>query len=129
VRAYDRAFVLLNLGWVLTIVFLPFASQVAADFGARDRLGVATYIGTVAASSVCLTALTLLVRRRPGLRREDVGRRESSPVPATISTVLLLVALVVGVTVPRVNYWAMLLLFLSGPLEHLVRRRSAGEVG
>jgi uncharacterized membrane protein len=129
VGAYDRAFVMINLTWALTIVFLPFATQVAADYGARERLAVATYIGTVTASSACLSALVLLVDHRPGLRREDVGPRDASPVLAVVSTVLLLVGLVLGVAIPAVNYWAMILLFLSGPLELLLERRSADGVG
>jgi uncharacterized membrane protein len=123
VGAYDPAFLLLNLAWVLTIVFLPFASQVAAIYGAQVRGAVATYIGTVAASTVCLTALAVLVDRRPTLRRDGVER---VPLLGSLTTSgLVLAALALGVAVPAVNYWAMLLLLLSGPLERLARRRPA----
>jgi uncharacterized membrane protein len=123
VGAYDSAFLLLNMAWILTIVFLPFATQVAADYGAHERLAIATYIGTMAASSVCLTALAVLVSRRAALRREDVDRQAADPHGAIITSGLLLTALALGVAVPRINYWAILLLLLSGPLEHQLRRR------
>jgi uncharacterized membrane protein len=122
VGAYDEAFVVLNLVWVLTIVFLPFASQVAAIYGAQLRGAVATYIGTVAASAGCLSALALLVGRRPALRRDGVER---VPLLGSLTTSgLILAALALGVAVPAVNYWAMLLLLLSGPVERLVRSRT-----
>jgi uncharacterized membrane protein len=122
VGAYDPAFLLVNLAWVLTIVFLPFASQVAAVYGGHVRGAVATYVGTVAASSVCLSALALLVDRRPALRRDGV---EGVPLLGSLTaSVLVLVGLVLGVAVPAVNYWALLLLLISGPLENLARRRA-----
>jgi uncharacterized membrane protein len=123
VGAYDGAFVLINLVWVLTIVFLAFATQVVAAYPA-GRLAVALYIGTMAASSACLLLLTLLLRRRPGLRHENV-ETEDINLPAALSTTTLLVlALVLGAAVPAVNYWALLLLFLSGLIERLTRQRA-----
>jgi uncharacterized membrane protein len=123
VGAYDGTFVLINLVWVLTIVFLAFATQVVAAYPAV-RLAVALYIGTMAASSACLLLLTLSLRRRPGLRRENV-ETEDINLPAALSTTTLLVlALVLGAAVPAVNYWALLLLFLSGLIERLTRQRA-----
>jgi len=128
VGAYDGAFVLINLIWLLTIVFLAFASQAAATYP-PGRLVVAVYIGTVTASSVCLLLLTVLLRRHPNLRRENVGPQDIH-LPAALSIIALLVcALVLGVAVPAINYWAMLLLFLSGPLERLLRRRADRLLG
>jgi uncharacterized membrane protein len=46
VGAYDPAFVLVNLAWILTVVVLPFATQLVAVYG-RDRLAIAAYIGTM----------------------------------------------------------------------------------
>ena len=50
VGSYDLPFVVVNLAWVLTVVLLPFATEVAAVYG-EDRLAVAVYIGTVTVSS------------------------------------------------------------------------------
>ena len=35
-----------------------------------------------------------------------------------------MLALVLDAAVPVVNYWALLLLFLSGPIERLIRQRA-----
>jgi uncharacterized membrane protein len=126
--AYDGAFVLVSLVWLMTIVFLPFATQVVATYGV-GRLVVALYIGTIAVSSACLLLLTVLIRRRPGLRREDVEGEDINLPAALAATALLFLAVVVGVAVPAVNYWALLLLFLSGPVERLIRRRADRRLG
>ena len=123
VGAYDQAFVVLNFGWLLTIIVLPFTTQVVAVYGS-DRAAVALYIGTMTVSSALLTALTALVWRRPGLRRE--GARPSHPGPALVTTGTFVVAFVLGVLVPAVNYFGLFLLFATGPLERRVSPLPAG---
>ena len=127
VGAYDAAFVLVNLVWLVTIVFLPFATQVVAGYG-RARLAVAVYIGTIVVSQACLSVLNLLWRRA-GLRREGVEARQTAPWAALATTVLLVLAAVLGVAFPAVNYWALFLLFLSGPVERVIRQRAERPVG
>ncbi|MGY1823129.1 TMEM175 family protein [Geodermatophilus sp. SYSU D00079] len=121
VAAYDRAFVLVNFAWLLTIVVLPFTTQVVAVYG-TDRAAVAMYVGTMTVSSALLTTLTLLVRDRPGLRRAGVAPARAAP--ALVTTGTFVVAFVLGVLIPEVNYLALFLLFLTGPLERrLLPRR------
>jgi uncharacterized membrane protein len=122
VAAYDGAFLRLNLLWILTIVLLPFATQVVGSYP-PEPLAVGLYIGTITVSSASLTAIAVLVWRRPALRR-----RPDEPVPTPwvsfASTGLLVVALLIGTLVRQVNYGALLLLLLTGPLEALLRRRT-----
>ncbi|WP_106280109.1 TMEM175 family protein [Geodermatophilus tzadiensis] len=122
VGSYDRAFLAANLLWILTIVLLPFATQVSARYGA-DRPAIALYIGTITLSSFCLTAISLLLWRRPALRRHP-ATPVPLPWPSLVASALFLLAFVVGTLLPGVSYWALFLLFLSGPLEAVVRRRT-----
>ena len=122
VRALDGVSVLLSLGWVLTVVLLPFATQVVATYPA-DALPVGLYVGTITVSSVCITVLDLLVVRREALRRpgtEDDAR--AGLLASSVTTALFAVALVLGTTIRAVNYYGLLLLLLSGPIERLVAR-------
>jgi uncharacterized membrane protein len=128
VGAYDSAFVLVNLGWVLTIVVLPFATQVVALYGS-DRLAIAAYIGTMTASSACLSVLSVLVWRRPPLRRRRTGTQPDPPWASLVTTGVLLVAFLVGVLIPAINYWVLLLLFLTGPIEGRLPRRAGAIAG
>lgn len=123
VGAYDGAFVLLNLVWILTIVVLPFVTRVVVVYG-TGRLTVALYLGTIAASSACLSLLNLLIWRRPALRREGVEAGQAAPWAALATFALLVLAIVLGMAVRAVNYYALLLLFLSGPVERQIRRRA-----
>ncbi|MGY1760718.1 TMEM175 family protein [Geodermatophilus sp. SYSU D00779] len=124
VGSYDRPFVLVNLLWTLTIVLLPFATEVAAVYGNSTRLGIALYIGTVTLSSACLTVLSLMVSGRPHLRRHGYDGAEDDPMGSLLTTAAFGVALVLGVAVPAVGYLALLLLFLPDPVRRLLARRA-----
>jgi TMEM175 potassium channel family protein len=102
-----------NMLWALTIVVLPFPTEMAGGYG-DDRFAVGLYIGTILASSACLTALAVAIHSRL------VGG-------AGTMTVMLAVAFLVAVVVPGVGYWALLLLFLSPLLERLWRRWRPGD--
>jgi uncharacterized membrane protein len=123
VGAYDSDFVVLNIAWLLTIVFLPFATQVGAVYGGQQRLAFATYVGAIAASSLCLSLIAVLVQRRSTLWLDGVKPGQVQAIGSLVTTALMLLALIVGVAIPRVNYWALLLLLLSAPVERFVRSR------
>ena len=127
VGGYDPAFVWVNLAWVLTIVFLPFATQLTAAYPAQDRLAIGVYLGTLALSSLLLTLAAVLVWRRPRLRREGVTARQAAPWQALMTSAVLLLALVLGTAVPSINYYALLLLFLTGPGERLLPHGNGSE--
>jgi uncharacterized membrane protein len=122
VGAYDVLFLWVNLFWAFTIVVLPFATQVIAEFG-TDRLSLALYVGSITASSAAMSVLTVLLRRRAPLRREGVGAADVHVTQAVVTTGLLVLALVLGVMFQKVSFYALFLLFLTGPVERLVRRR------
>ncbi len=124
VGSYDMPFVLVNLAWTLTIVLLPFATEVAAVYGNGTRLGIALYIGTMTLSSACLTVLSLMVSGRPHLRRHGYDGAEDDPTGSLLTTAAFVVALVLGVAVPAVGYLALLLLFLPDPVRRLLTRRA-----
>jgi uncharacterized membrane protein len=127
VGAYDTAFVLVNLGWVLTIVFLPFATQLAAAYPATDRLAVGVYVGTITLSSIFLAVAAVLVWRRPALRRTGISERDAFPRAAFLTTGFLVLAFVLAAAIPAVNYYALLLLLLTGPADRLLPRGREAE--
>jgi uncharacterized membrane protein len=123
VGSYDMPFVLVNLVWTLTVVLLPFATEVTAVYG-NDRPAIAVYIGTMTISSACLTLLTAMLARRPYLRRPGADPAEDDLPGALLTTGTFVLALLVGVAVPAVGYLALLLLFLPGPTRRLLARRA-----
>jgi hypothetical protein len=75
-------------------------------------------------SSACLTLLTLLLVRRPYLRRAGAERPEDDLPNGLLTTGTFGVALVLGVAVPGIGYLALLLLFLTEPVRRLLARRA-----
>src|SRR3954451_17999817 len=122
VGAYDAVFVWVNLGWALTVVFLPVATQLTSAYPAYDRLAIGVYLGTLTLSSVMLSVVATLVWQRPLLRRKGLAAGGGPPWPALATPTLLALALVIGVVFPRINYFALLLLFLTSPVERLLSR-------
>lgn len=74
VKSYSRPLLLLNLFWAFTVVVLPLPTETVSQFR-TSSVAVGVYIGTMAASSLTLTALTLLIRKHPQLELEE------NPVP------------------------------------------------
>jgi uncharacterized membrane protein len=105
--------VALNMLWVLTIVVLPFPTEMVGGYG-EDRFTTVLYIGTILASSACLTALSVAIRGRL------VGGAGSM-------TALLALALLVAAFISGVRYWALLLLFLAPVVERLWQRWRPGD--
>ncbi len=120
VASYDMAFLLINLGWVLTVVVLPFSTQVISYYK-TSQLSVAIYIGTIALNSTFASALALLVHRRPSLQRGGDEQGEPSPLTSLVGTGTVYAALILGVAIPSVNFYALLLLLIPSPLARLIR--------
>ncbi len=121
VKDYNETLVWLNFLWLLSIVFLPFATNVLS-LAAGNNPGVyALYIGTLIVTSASMLLMEVVLTRNPGLLREGVedGLRLTS---STVATVLFVVALVLAVLVPSVGMLWLLILLLSGPIEALYDR-------
>jgi uncharacterized membrane protein len=122
VEHYDRRIVLLTFAWAFTIVFLPLPTALTSAFHPTP-LPIGLYIGTMLVNSIALTMITYRVRGNPAIESPDY------PVPAgmfagSLSTaVAFAIALLLGTLVPRVGYWALLLLLLTGPVDAFWRRR------
>ena len=136
VGAYDPAFVLVNFAWVLTIVLLPFATQMIGVYG-HDRLAVAAYLVTMTVSSACLTVMTLLVWRRPCPTPAGTGRPADPPtdivvghrdVPRRVPAGHPHPGRQLARPIPGTRHRAFLVL-VTGPVECLLRRRARSAPG
>lgn len=98
-----------NLAWLLTVVVLPFPTEMVGVF-TDDPFTLRFYVGTLFASSAVLLVTKVLVERT--VPREERRRRFGGA-----TTALLLVVLLLVVVVPGVGYTPLLLLFLTPVLE------------
>lgn len=111
----------LNLVWMFTIVWLPVATAMVGAMPA-DPLQLTVYIGTMLTTSLLALAMQLLLLRNPHLGRPDnpVSRAALPDLIATSG--LFALALALGLAVPGVQFWGLLVLLLSRPAERLVQR-------
>ena len=124
VIGYDRLLVSGMFVWILSIVFLPFPTELlsAAANGGQGVHGL--YVGTMLVTSVGVLLQQAAIVRRPELVAEE-HRGQAALAPSVILTVTMAVVLVVVIAAPTIGLWALLLLVLARPLEHLaVTRRS-----
>ncbi|MDX3661063.1 TMEM175 family protein [Streptomyces sp. ID05-26A] len=116
VKQYSGPLVVLNMAWLLTIVVLPFPTELVGRPGV-DHFTQFFYIGTITVSSALLTAITLLVHGSPELAVEARGLSRPVVLRALVPTAVLLLALVLS---PLISYWGLLLLLVS-PLAQRIR--------
>ena len=123
VKSYNALLVWGMFVWLLSIVFLPFPTELisSAQGGARAAT-YAIYIGTLLVASMAVLVQQLAVVHWPELQKDE-HRGTSTTDGAVILTVLMAAALVVAVFVPVIGLWALLLLMLTTPLERIMDRR------
>ncbi len=115
-----------NMLWLAAIAFLPFPSEVLGDRG-PDEAGVrAFYVGTMWACSLAQVLLSVIIVRSPGVWKGD-ERPEISLSSSIASALLFGVVFVVAVLVPSIGLYALLGLFLIGPLTSALDRRTAAR--
>ena len=119
----SRPLLTLSLAWALTVVVLPLPTALIASTLTDDRAGIAFYIGTMTASSLLLTAICWEVYRRPELGGADREETLMNLYGVASIAVFFVVALVVGVAFPQINFYALFLLLLTAPLDWIIKPR------
>jgi uncharacterized membrane protein len=115
--------VLLSAFWTFAIVLLPIPTALITAYEPSAGT-VGLYGGTLALSSGSMTLIALYIYRHPEV---STGRtratREEVLGNLTIFATQLLATAVGAVFYESVNYWAFLLMFLTGPVEAVVKSR------
>ncbi|WP_382309590.1 TMEM175 family protein [Herbiconiux sp. UC225_62] len=121
---YDKPLLWANLFWLLTIVFLPFPTElIAAGAGESSPATSALYIGTMVLSSFAGTAQMMIILRHPELQAPEV-RGTLSLIPTLVASSMMLLVFLVVVVFPEVGLFALLGLVLTGPVQAVVQRLS-----
>jgi uncharacterized membrane protein len=122
VERVDTPIVHLTLLWLLTVIFLPFPTEWLGT--EQDRGTYALYIGTLLLSSLSLSAARAWLVAHPRMMADDAPADPDRGLALWTTSMLIAAALVLAVALPGVGMWWLFLLFLSGPLEAVLRRRS-----
>ncbi|MEV6643606.1 TMEM175 family protein [Amycolatopsis sp. NPDC051371] len=122
VRSYSTALLRTNFCWLLTIAVLPFPTELIGAYQ-TERFTVVFYLGTLLASSLCHTALVLIVRRDPQVRGDAEPMSDESFWSFAVSTAVFALAVVVGLIKPGFGYYVLLLLALPSTIVRRVLGR------
>jgi uncharacterized membrane protein len=125
---WDGVLVRLTVLWLFTVVLIAPATALTNANVAQDHPEViAAYIGVMTVSSALLSALAQRVSRHPELTDgHDTGAKQRSR-GSVRTTIGFVVALVVGALFPAINYFALLVLAVSGQVGGLIERRRAAR--
>ncbi|SDW27602.1 Uncharacterized membrane protein [Arthrobacter sp. cf158] len=122
VHRIDTGLLWLTIAWMFTIVWMPVATSLSTQMKA-DGAQALVYIGTLLATSLMLLAARLYLRYHPDLHDLDPLETRSGIRGGCIVAGLFLAALLVALMVPDAGNLTLLLMLLSGPLQHVASRR------
>ena len=121
---YSYFMVWINLLWLASIVFLPFAANALSNIEVKDGGVNALYISTMVVTSLSMGLIEAHLNAHPELLREDM-RGQIDLVRPVVMTSLLLLCVLLAVTLPYIGLFWLFLLFIASPLTTAGRRLRA----
>lgn len=121
---WSPGLVRLNILWLFTIAVLPVATALSTSATPGEHADVVgAYLGTMAVSSALLTAMAVLVLRRPDLTDGQDDQAFRRTLVSADTTAGFVLALVIATVFPKVHYFALLVLAFTGQVGALIARR------
>jgi uncharacterized membrane protein len=112
----------LDIAWAFTIVVRPLPTEITAVYHQSIQT-VTLYIGSAFASTLLLTAMSLYLYLHPELERKGTSLSASQLYGVSATSVGFILALALELIFPALNYWTLLALFISFPLDVIVKPR------
>jgi uncharacterized membrane protein len=112
----------LLLLWLLSIVVLPFSTELVAEAG-DDPLTKVLYFGSITLAGGCVALVEMSMRRHPEL---SDAAQPPAVAGAWVNVGLLVLAAALSLAVPALSYYPLLLL-LADDLVLGVGRRALGR--
>ena len=109
--------------WMLSIVFLPFPTELLSSSTQGGQGEHALYVGTMLITSVAALVQEWAILARPELQAEE-HRGEADIAQTVVMVLLMAVIFVVVIALPAIGLWSLLILLLSRPIVTLVRSRN-----
>lgn len=122
---YSRTLAWLNGLWLLSIVFLPFPTQLIGSGGNGESFTHGLYVGTLLVTTVANVLIQWVVNASPDLRAPATRARGLAP--SLVPLVAMAVAFVAAVAAPGLGLWPLLLLVPAGWVAGWMGQRSSGQ--
>lgn len=110
----------LNMVWLLSIVIIPFTTELISGDRNGGELSVGIYIGTLFVTALSGLLMQYEAIRSPYLRRK--GADEPQLAGGVASLILIGIALIISIVFPGIGLWSMLILVLSGIFTKLLKK-------
>lgn len=111
-RKIDHRLMLINLAWLMGIVFMPFPTVLVVEEQGPDGWANGLYIGTMLYISVVQLLMKLQLRKHPELMTDSDSDNLFIPITVVISATLMF-SLVLALAIPAVGLWSLFLMWLS----------------
>lgn len=121
VRRLTPGLLWINVGWMLTIVWLPVPTAMLGQMES-DPLQAVLYIGTLTLTQVATLAGKLYLLRHPALIDLSPELLRRGAIGDAAAIILFCIALPIAAWVHVIGYFALLLVALAGPLERMLLR-------
>jgi uncharacterized membrane protein len=123
-NSYNSVFVGGMFLWLVSIVFLPFPTELIGSAQNGERVVHGVYIGTMLAASIGSLILQMAAVRWPELQCEE-GRGSMRIDPSVVLVVLMSVSFVIALGIPSIGLWGLVVLLFQVPIDRLLARRRA----
>jgi uncharacterized membrane protein len=107
----------ITMAWLLSIVWLPVVTAMVGLMPSHDRVLLAMYIGSMLLTAALSFGTRLYLRAHPTIHVMDPGRLMDDIAADLATLVLFAASLLLAVLLPVVTYYALLLMFLTRPVQ------------
>ncbi|MGV8880632.1 MAG: TMEM175 family protein [Rhodoglobus sp.] len=121
---YTTSLLWANMLWLLSIVFLPFPTQLLVSVDQSSRTAYALYIGTMIVTSFASLLQQWIASRNPQIVAGE-ARGTLRLTPSVLTLLVMIVSLALALLVPAIGLWSLLLIAIAGRLERLVTKRNS----
>ena len=127
VETYSHQLLWTNMFWLITIVFLPFPTELLAHADSDDAFTHGLYVGTMFFTTVASTLQQKVIIDHPELQVPEI-RGTLRLQPSVVAMLSMLAAAIISVVLPRVGLFALFLLILTGWISGLIDRARGTKV-
>ncbi|MDH6532815.1 putative membrane protein [Aurantimicrobium minutum] len=125
-KQVDMPIMMLNMFWLLGIVFIPFPTVLIVDSKGPAGWANLIYLATMMLLALTQLFMKLHVRKHPELLGSHVTRLKGL-IGSEVVAVLLAISIVIAVTFPSIGLYALLLLWLTPFVASFISKRKYGK--
>ena len=119
-KTFTTRLFILNTIWLMTIVIIPFTTQLISHNNEVNIVSNSLYIATLFVTTFVGLLMDFEIARSPRLWKKDIN--SFSLIGGVATTILMGVSLILTIAFPAVGLYSLLLLIFTGPFTTLLTR-------